>query len=1411
MPTYFQRPENALKRANEFIDVGKKEPALEVLCDVIKSKRHRTWQKIHEPIMEKYLGLCVELRKSHVAKEGLYQYKIISQQVNVKSLEDVVRKYLQLAEAKTESARKESAQTVDDIDDLDNVNTPEDLLLSAVSGEDVQARTDRVVLIPWVKFLWESYRQCLDLLRNNNRLEGLYQDVAHGAFRFCQKYQRKTEFRKLCDNLRNHLALIQKHQNQPLSINLNSPESQQVHLDTRLFQLETAIHMELWQEAYKAVEDIHNLMEISKKTPKAQLMATYYTKLGLVFWKSGNRLFHACALHRLLQLSREHRKNLSTEEMQRMASRVLLATLSVPICPPRNDIGDMLDMGNTAVDNERKLAKMLGLQTPPNRAQLANDLIKYNVVPHVLPELRELFNWLEIEFHPLHLCSRVSDVLSFLEASDPDLAQYVPALQTNTLVRLLKQVAQMYDTISVSRIMELVPFYSPYQIEKTIVESARNGAVQIRLDHSQQMLSFGGELSVSQTGDQQDDGPMVQEMPSEQIRQQLTQMSKALHHALQLIRPAQLLEEKKNQKQQIIQSYRRSAVKDHQRILQRKQIIEDRKERLESITVQREREEQDQLEEQQRVQREAEQLRLSREAEDRARRKRQEELEEIQRKHAKERIKTLKQSSVAPKMFSKYTEEELEKLDADEIMAKHVEQLEAEKKELQARLKSQEKKIDYFCRAQRVEEIPLLEKQYEEEAMTSKELWEEMESERIEMAQKEREHALAIRDRLKRMTKDKNEFLNMLKETRSNIYNDKLNTFNEMIKEARGKRLMERKQKRKNDRRLKWVTEKEEAEQQRRDEEAKREREMKQKKEEEEYQERLQKLKEQEEKQAAKLREIDERMEREKTQGDAPFRRRDEGSDSWRRDENRSAPERPADSDQAGNRPWRPRFREEGGRGGGFREEGGRGGGFREEGGRGGGFREEGGRGGGFREEGGRAGAWRSRYPDGEGPQRGDRDDGWRRDGPPRDGPPRDGPPRDGPPRDGPPRDGPPRDGPPRDDWRRDRPPREVGRGPIEGRGEPRREFDRPPRDLERPPRDLERPPRDLERPPRDLERPPRDLERPPRDLERPPRDLERPPRDLERPQREVTRPSRDDQPPRDGPPHDKVEQRPPPGPEDAAPAKDEKREVPSGGDSAGQEPVRRGEPPVREPAATPVGKMPYDIRKDEPDFGREWEARRRARDRDLQENGARRAYRDDSRKEDHVGGSGRDRDIKRDDRDPSRQGDRGFSRDRDIRRDGWGRGGDDRGPPLERSGWRDESRQDGGGAWQRGYRDGPRGPPRDAWRSDRGGRDDRGPRRYDGDDRGPRRDDRDDRGPRRDDRDDRGPRRDDRDDRGPWRRGDGGGGKPPGQDDGGWKEREPPKKEIPRRRDPEDDGAKTVRKSQPKETDDDGWTTVRR
>lgn len=79
--------------------------------------------------MFKYLDLCVELKKSHIAKEGLFQYRNMFQSVNVGSLENVIRGYLRMAEEKTENAREQSAQAVIDIDDLDNLATPESILL----------------------------------------------------------------------------------------------------------------------------------------------------------------------------------------------------------------------------------------------------------------------------------------------------------------------------------------------------------------------------------------------------------------------------------------------------------------------------------------------------------------------------------------------------------------------------------------------------------------------------------------------------------------------------------------------------------------------------------------------------------------------------------------------------------------------------------------------------------------------------------------------------------------------------------------------------------------------------------------------------------------------------------------------------------------------------------------------------------------------------------------------------------------------------------------------------------------------------------------------------------------------------------------------------------------------------------
>lgn len=69
------------------------------------------------------------------------------------------------------------------------------------------------------------------------------------------------------------------------------------------------------QEAFKAVEDIHDLIVRSKKVPRPSLLANYFENVSLVFLKSGNRLFHAAACHRLYLLFSEQKKNPSQEEL----------------------------------------------------------------------------------------------------------------------------------------------------------------------------------------------------------------------------------------------------------------------------------------------------------------------------------------------------------------------------------------------------------------------------------------------------------------------------------------------------------------------------------------------------------------------------------------------------------------------------------------------------------------------------------------------------------------------------------------------------------------------------------------------------------------------------------------------------------------------------------------------------------------------------------------------------------------------------------------------------------------------------------------------------------------------------------------------------------------------------------------
>jgi translation initiation factor 3 subunit A len=58
--------------------------------------------------MFKLLDLCVEMKKRNQAKEALMQYRNMCQQVNINSLEEVIKYYLNKATEMAEKARQQA-------------------------------------------------------------------------------------------------------------------------------------------------------------------------------------------------------------------------------------------------------------------------------------------------------------------------------------------------------------------------------------------------------------------------------------------------------------------------------------------------------------------------------------------------------------------------------------------------------------------------------------------------------------------------------------------------------------------------------------------------------------------------------------------------------------------------------------------------------------------------------------------------------------------------------------------------------------------------------------------------------------------------------------------------------------------------------------------------------------------------------------------------------------------------------------------------------------------------------------------------------------------------------------------------------------------------------------------------------
>lgn len=799
-----------------------------------------------------FVELCVDLRKGKAAKDGLYQYKNIAQNTNVGTIEVVLKKFIELAEQKvTEAQTKadeiqsslESAAPSSNVDDLEAIETPETILLATVSGEQSRDRTDRAVVTPWLKFLWETYRTVLEILKNNARLEIMYQSTALQAFQFCLKYTRKTEFRRLCELLRNHVQNAAKYSAQMHAINLSDADTLQRHLDTRFQQLNVAVELELWQEAFRSIEDIHTLLNLSKRPAKNVMMANYYEKLARIFLVSENYLFHAAAWNRyynLLRLStvalatgqstKKENPSVNEADITKAASFVLLSALSIPVISTTRSRGALVDVDEARKNKNTRLTNLLGMAQPPSRSVLFRDALNKGLLKRVRPEIRDLYNILEVDFHPLSICKKITPILKQIGA-DPEMEKYVVPLQQVILTRLFQQLSQVYESVELKFVYELAQFPDPFQItpamiEKFIMNGCKKGDLAIRVDHISGVLTFDSDVfssskamhAGSAAGSAESEVGSVQRLqhtPAEIARFQLTRLAKTLHVTCMYVDPS--YNEARVQAKQAAQARALAgAAQEHEDTLARRVVIDKQKEAATDALQRKQREEENRKRIRTQQLQEAEKQRLANEQKERESKRIKDEQERIRQEELKKQLEELK-TGVKGIDISEF---DMDELDANRLRAIKLAQLEKEKNELSDRVRTTAKRIDHLERAFRREEMKHIPADYEAQKKHDLELYEAQTQETLKEAKQKHAEAVALKHRLGRLIPHFSSFRKELSEKRHEEF-EKRRKVAEREFEAKKKQRIKEVQ----DRRRREKQEREEEERRRKEEEERAQRE----------------------------------------------------------------------------------------------------------------------------------------------------------------------------------------------------------------------------------------------------------------------------------------------------------------------------------------------------------------------------------------------------------------------------------------------------------------------------------------------------------------------------------------------------------------------------------------------------------
>lgn len=837
----FMKPEAILRRSEDLLALGtpqSEQQALESLMEVFQSKRFKqTPLTTLEPIVEKFLTLCASLRKPRLARDALSLYRIAAQQVSVPSIEKVVENFLKMCQdrlAKAEEEMKEQLGGDDDEsagkeggaaggedgveDDLELPLQPATLLADSLLGGDEddagavaqkggadaaaatasastaadRSRVERAVVLPWLRFCWEAYKSCLDITKSNSRLEVLYQQIALRAFAFCRSRGRRSELRRLCEQLRKDVVNAQKYTGSNFGIDFSDTDTLARHLDTRFAQLDAAVELELWQEAFRTVEDIHALLTnpAARKAAKPAMMRDYYEKLTKIFSSEGEgvqggamAVFHAAAWARYLQFAEKERERKEARQIKDgggaapvvaatttsneggMSSEkahgcVLLSALAVPLPAGVNTSSSggsasahtASGVGATVEDsrNTARLVALLNLGKMPTRASLLKDALGKNVLRRVPQTMRDLYRLVEVDFHPLDAARQLAPIVEEL-SQDADYAPYIRGLRQVVLSRLFRNLSELYSTVGIKHVLELVePFaqgawkLDERSLEKFLMSASKRGELALSIDHVARAIAFTSVETSSR--------PMplaeLTNLGAGSTSSQLARVAAALANTVQWLDP-EAAARAQDARQKALAAAAAAAEDERKSLQHRQAIVARRRQKLDEIRTRREKEETSARAERERQAaieaQEREQERVRERERDRVRR----EIEAIRAEEAKKLAETLKARGAL-----KVDVDQMDGLDTDHLLQLQAKQIEKEQKEVAERTRIIAKRVDHLERALRREERPLIEADYERQKEADREAHHASIKAAQQAATERHQHDLALKQRLGRMMDD---------------------------------------------------------------------------------------------------------------------------------------------------------------------------------------------------------------------------------------------------------------------------------------------------------------------------------------------------------------------------------------------------------------------------------------------------------------------------------------------------------------------------------------------------------------------------------------------------------------------------------------------------------------------------------